>query len=227
LWLSTITNQLNAGILPRGCFAMAEQIIGGPAPDVVTLNLDDVLISQSTGGGVAIAEPKAKPRTSFVMSSDEDRYVRKVNQVVVRHELGNVLAVIELVSPGNKNSVHAIRSLVEKLADLLRDGINLMVVDPFPPSPRDPQGIHALIWSEITTHSFELPLDRQLTMAAYQAAPTKTAYVEPIAVGSSLPTMPLFLVGDYYVDLPLDNSYRETWNVLPIELKRIIETSAG
>ena len=34
-------DQLNSGILPRGCFAMAEQIIGGPEPDVVALKLFD------------------------------------------------------------------------------------------------------------------------------------------------------------------------------------------
>jgi hypothetical protein len=116
---------------------------------------------------------------------------------------------------------------VEKLADLLREGINLMVVDPFPPSLRDPKGIHSLIWSEITEHAFELPADRQLTIVSYQAAPTKTAYVEPISVGSPLPSMPLFLSGDYYVDLPLENSYRDTWNVLPIELRRVIDGSHG
>lgn len=29
-WIASIMDQLNSGILPRGCFAMAEQIIGGP-----------------------------------------------------------------------------------------------------------------------------------------------------------------------------------------------------
>ena len=57
----------------------------------------------------------------------------KANRIVVRHELGHVLAVIELISPGNKNSKHAIRSIIEKLAQLLREGINLLVIDLFPP----------------------------------------------------------------------------------------------
>jgi hypothetical protein len=109
LWTSSITNQLNAGVLPRGCFAMAEQIIGGPEPDVVALKLDDDSTSYQVGhasdgltfGGSAIAteEPKTLPATSVVMVAEEDRYVLKSNRIVVRHELGNVLAVIELVSP--------------------------------------------------------------------------------------------------------------------------------
>jgi hypothetical protein len=226
LWLATITNQLNAGILPAGCFAMAEQVIGGPEPDVVTLNLGMIPPNHS-GSAAILAQPRPKPRTSVVMMADEDRYVRKANRIVVRHELGEVLAVIELVSPGNKNSVHAIRSLVDKLVELLFDRVNLLVIDPLPPTPRDPQGIHALIWNEVTDQPFQLPPDRPLTMAAYQAEPTKTAWVEPIAVGSALPSMPLFLRGEYYVDLPLEPSYMETWNVLPQQLKQLVTAPAS
>ncbi|MFM7928125.1 MAG: hypothetical protein ACKO9Q_10475, partial [Pirellula sp.] len=36
-WIASISRQLNAGLLPPGCFAMAEQVIGGPEPDVVAL----------------------------------------------------------------------------------------------------------------------------------------------------------------------------------------------
>jgi len=157
LWLSTITNWLNSDVLPSGYFAMAEQVIGGPAPDVVTLHLNTDFPAGSSAGVVALAPPKAKPTTSIVMSADVERYAHKANRIVVRHELGKVLAVIEIVSPGNKHSAHAIRSFVEKTAGLLFDGINLLVIDPLPPGPRDPQGIHALIWSEFTDHSFELP----------------------------------------------------------------------
>lgn len=232
LWTSSITNQLNMGILPSGCFAMAEQIIGGPEPDVVALKLfEDPLATKDRlewrdftlgGNAVGLAEPKTKPIASMVMVADEDRYILKTNQIVVRHELGHVLAIIELVSPGNKNSTHAIRSIVDKLVQLLRQGINLLVIDPFPPSSRDPRGIHALIWNEITDQPFELPTDRQLTIVSYQAAPSKTAWVEPMSVGSTLPTMPLFLRNEIFVNLPLESSYHQTWDGLPIELKRTI-----
>ena len=95
--------------------------------------------------------------------------------------------------------------------------------NPLPPTPRDPNGIHPLIWSEVTDQPFELPADRPLTVVSHQAAPIKTAYVEPIAVGSPLPAMPLFLKGDFYVNLPLEPTYADTWNVLPKELKRLVE----
>jgi hypothetical protein len=60
-------------------------------------------------------------------------------------------------------------------------------------------------------------------LAAYQVSPVKTAYVEPAAVGAKLPDMPLFLYHDFYVQVPLEATYMETWNVLPRELRRLVE----
>src|SRR5207249_422851 len=131
-------------------------------------------------------------------------YAELANRIAIHRGLENVVAVIEIVSPGNKDSKHAIRAFTEKMADLLRQGVNLLVIDLFPPSPRDPQGIHRAIWDEITDTTFELPPDKPLTVAAYDAGPTKTAYVEPVAVGDLLPEMPLFLAPGWYVPVPLE-----------------------
>ncbi len=226
-WIAAIMDQLNAGILPAGYFAMAEQVIGGSEPHVVTLQLARDTPVEPVSSATTIMQPKTKPSTSFVMTADIERYARKANWIVVRHELGQVLAVIEILSPGNKDSRHAIRSFVEKSVDLLFDGVNLLIIDPLPPTPRDPQGIHPLIWSEVTDEPFELPVDRRLTIVAYQAGPIKTAYIEPIAIGSPLPKMPLFLQGDYYVELPLETTSTETWDVLPNELKRLVDSPAA
>jgi len=83
-----------------------------------------------------------------------------------RHRLGKVVAVVEVVSPGNKSGRNALRSFVEKTEEILRQGINLLVVDLFPPSPRDPEGIHKAIGDEICEEPFALPPDKLLTVAA-------------------------------------------------------------
>jgi hypothetical protein len=222
LWLSAITNRLNAGLLPQGMIAMAEQVIGGPEPDVVTLQQSDIVFSAGGGSAATMTEAPPQPRTQFVIPVQAERYAAKANRVVVRHSLGKVVAVVELVSPGNKDSRHALRSFVEKTVDLLYDNINLLVIDPFPPSPRDPQGIHKAIWDEITDDPFELPEDRKLTLAAYQAAPIKTAFVEPFAVGQLIPDMPLFLQNDFYINVPLETTYMDTWAVLPKLLRDLV-----
>jgi hypothetical protein len=118
-----------------------------------------------------------------------------------------VICVIEIVSPGNKGSRAALRSFVEKAADLLQHGVHLLVVDLFPPSVRDPQGIHKAIWDEIEDQPFELPPDKPLTLAAYVADAPKRAYVEPVGVGDALPDMPAYLDPDSYVPAPLEVTY--------------------
>jgi hypothetical protein len=35
--------------------------------------------------------------------------------------------------------------------------VNLLIVDLFPPTSRDPQGIHGAIWDELAGEPFELP----------------------------------------------------------------------
>ena len=61
------------------------------------------------------------------------------------------------------------RKFVEKTLEFLNVGVHVLVVDLFPPSVRDPQGIHKAIWDEIEEQPFELPADRPLTLAAYVA----------------------------------------------------------
>src|SRR5207249_8800723 len=95
-------------------------------------------------GGLAVAT--APPRARFVVEVEEDTYARRANRIRIQHRHGEVVAVIEIVSPGNKSSKNALRAFVRKAADLIWQGIHLLVVDLFPPSDRDPQGIHKAIW---------------------------------------------------------------------------------
>lgn len=219
-WIGAITVRLNAGHLPEGYFAMVEQVVGGPSPDVVTLHGDDTDRPQS-GGGIAVGA--APPKTRIVERLETVRYAKKANRIAIHHGLGNVVAVIEIVSPGNKDSRRALRAIVKKAAKLIRLGVNLMVVDLFPPTKRDPQGMHKAIWDEFTESQFQLPPDKPLTLASYDANETKTAYVEPVAVGDVLPDMPLFLASEWYVPVPLEETYQTTWNLLPQQLKRLFD----
>jgi hypothetical protein len=60
-------------------------------------------------------------------------------------------------------------------------------------------------------------------LVAYDAGPTKVAYVEPVGVGDALPEMPLFLKPEFYVPAPLEPTYQTTWNLFPGPLKRLLE----
>ncbi len=98
-----------------------------------------------------------------------------------------------------------------------------MIVDLFPPSDRDPQGIHKAIWDELADQPFELPAGKPLTLVSYQAGDGFTAHIEPVGVGDELPDMPLFLTRDEHVPVPLASTYAATWAVSPKPLRELVE----
>jgi Protein of unknown function (DUF4058) len=217
-WIPLLAAALNSGGLPPGFMALAEQVTGRPIPDVVTLQ------SRSPMGGVAVA-PAPAPFARVIQKFERINYAKRADRVVIRHGRGRVVAIIEIVSPGNKESRHAIRSFVEKAADILNQGVHLVVVDLFPPSPRDPQGIHKAISDEFGDEPFDFLPDKPLTVVSYIGGDLPTAYVESVGVGDRLPAIPLFLTEYDYVPCPLDATYDEAWRVYPAMLKEVVESA--
>ena len=156
--------------------------------------------------------------------TEGDSYLTKASRIQVRHRHGQVVAVIEIVSPGNKSSQVEFRNLVEKSSDLIRQGVHLLVIDLFPPGKRDPQGIHQAIWDQFKEADLELPTDKPLTLASYDAGLDYVAYVEFIGVNDVLPDMPLFLRPAVYVLAPLESSYEAAWTAFPAALKGLLDT---
>jgi hypothetical protein len=218
-WIPFLAAALNGGVLPRGYMALAEQVTGRPIPDVVTLQ---ARTPERDSGGVALA-PAPAPSARVIQKLEQVNYAKRADRVVIRHGRGKVVAIIEIVSPGNKGSQHAIRSFVEKAADILSQGVHLVVVDLFPPTPRDPQGIHKAIWDQFDERPFDFLPDKPLTVASYAAGEEPTAYVESVGVGDRLPAIPLFLTEDDHVPCPLDVTYEQAWAVFPQMLKEIVQ----
>jgi hypothetical protein len=226
-WIEEIKRALNAGLLPADYYAMAEQIAGGLGPDVLALQIDsqDGHASEDDGQGLT-AVIDAPPRVQFTAETEMDQYAQKQNSLVIRHSSGDrVIALVEIVSPGNKTSRHGLHSFVEKAAAALYRGYHLLILDLHAPGPRDPEGIHGAIWEEIEDDSYHAPRDKPLTLAAYSAGSPKRAYVEPIAVGQALPEMPLFLEPDAYIKVPLDATYQAAWSSgVPLRWQRVLES---
>ena len=101
-----------------------------------------------------------------------------------------------------------------------------MVIDLFPPGPHDPQGLHGAVWAEvdaIEAAEYQQPTEKPLTLVAYEAKRAPTAYVEPIAMGTELPNMPLFLQAGWYISVPLNDTYQQAWRGVPERWRRVIE----
>lgn len=176
---------------------------------------------EAGGAAVAVAPPKAWA----VRQAEEDGYAARADRIAIRNPMGEVVAVIEIVSPGNKSSRAALRAFVEKAAGFVRNGVNLLIVDLFPPSVRVPQGIHPEIWGEFKEEPFGLPEGKTGTVVSYVAGPVRTAYIEPVGFGDRLPEMPVFLTPHVYVPTPLEATYETTWSVCPRPLREAVTGS--
>jgi hypothetical protein len=110
---------------------------------------------------------------------------------------------------------------------ILLQGVHLMVIDLFPPGKRDPDGIHKAIWDEFCEEGFRFRKAKPLTLASYCAGdedrPDKSAFIETIGIGDTLPSMPIFLTPDHYVRAPLETSYESAWKAFPNQLKVLLD----
>jgi hypothetical protein len=217
-WISEIGRALNRGLLPPDYYALPEQQAAGFGPDVLTLQ------DRNAPDGGAATATRTRPRTTFTVETPAEFYRRKKNTIVVRHVSGDrIVAMVEIVSPGNKNTAHAFRAFVDKACELLQQKIHLLLIDPFPPGKRDPHGIHPAIWERVEDCGVELPPEKPLTLVSYECDLTTRGYIEPLAVGDPLPDMPLFLEPEEYVELPLEATYMAAWEAVPLRWRQVID----
>lgn len=223
-WITEIGRALNRGLLPPDMYALPEQVAAGFGPDVVTLQEQSGSDHASPSGVATAPRIQRRPVSKITTQTAGAFYRRKKSAIAVRHVSGDrVVAMIEIVSPGNKASTNAMRAFVLKACELLEHRIHLLLVDPFPPGRRDPAGIHGLIWDEVEDAAFAVPADKPLTFVAYESDLITRAYVENLAVGDALPDMPLFLEPDGCVMVPLDATYRAAFDAQPRRWRDVLQ----
>jgi hypothetical protein len=169
-------------------------------------------------GGLATAV-WAPPQPTLTIATDlpeQDEYEVLVYDTKHGRRL---VAAVEIVSPSNKDRPESRRLFIAKCAALLREQVSVTIVD------------------VVTTRQFNL-FDELLEWAGHggpattpEPTPTYAAacrwrrvgdaarletWAHPLAVGRSLPTLPLWLADDLAVPLELEASYEETCRILRI-----------
>ena len=128
-WISEIKRALNRGLLPQDYYALAEQQAAGFGPDVLTLQ--DITGEDFASGGTATLA-RTKPKTTHYAQSPAEFHRRKKSSIAVRHVSGDrIVAMIEIISPGNKNNTNAFNAFIQKACELLEHRIHLLLIDPF------------------------------------------------------------------------------------------------
>ncbi len=224
-WIGEINKALNSGLLPGEYYALAEQHAGFGIADVLTLHKGQQESDSSAGGGLAIAT--APPRVSRHETIEQaTRSLRRT--LTVRHVSDDrLVALLEIISPANKDRRQSVDDFVAKACDALDAGVHLLMIDLFPPGASDPDGLHAAIIRRLqrSDEVYDLPTDKPLTFASYAAGEPIEVYLENLAVGSPVPDMPLFLTSDRYVTAPLRSTYDTAYVSFPAKYRQILEKS--
>jgi hypothetical protein len=226
-WITEIRNTLNAGLLPEGYYALTEQHAGRHIADVLTLHTGaesrESLPLPPATGGTAVAEAPPQVRRKQTV---EPVALSRRRTLAIRHVSAHrLVALVEILSPANKDREESVSDFAAKAAYVLERGLHLLVVDLFPPGPHDPYGIHGAILGRLKGEDqvYDLPADEPLTLAAYAAAERVDAYLEHVAVGASLPDMPLFVRFDRYISVPLEETYQAAYRGVPQFWRQVLE----
>jgi hypothetical protein len=62
-----------------------------------------------------------------------------------------------------------------------------------------------------------------MTLASYVAGPKVEIHIEHLAIGGTLPEMPLFLRPDRYINVPLESTYMAAYAGMPSFWRDVLE----
>jgi hypothetical protein len=226
-WITHLSEAMNDGLLPSGFYALPEQHAGRSITDVLTLHTGTPSVFPQSDGGLAVAE--APPRVSRKVTVSASPRARQ-RTLSIRHVSGHqIVALVEIVSPANKDRASHVDDLASKVAAALRLGIHVLMIDLFIPGLHDPHGMHAEVWARLDDEAeqFEASGDTPLTLSSFVAGSEVDTYVQSLAFGDSLPDMPVFLQPERYVNAPLGASYLAAFRGMPAYWRDVLERNAG
>ncbi|MFI5378992.1 MAG: DUF4058 family protein [Tepidisphaerales bacterium] len=127
-WPPAIQRALNAGLLPRGYYALAEQVAGRRVADMLTLHAGPPAefpaqqpLPPATGG-IAVAE--APPHVQRRQTVEAEALARR-RALAIRHISGHrLVALLEIVSPGNKDRPASVEEFAGKAVEALDVGVH-------------------------------------------------------------------------------------------------------
>jgi Protein of unknown function (DUF4058) len=209
-WAATIARHLNRHVLPDGYFA-APNVQFGARVEIDVGTFEASPASSRSSGSHATLTSAAEPATITIPAIFPDTI-----EVVVSHQEGGaqLVAVVELVSPSNKDRPESRRVFAAKMATYLSQGISLVVVDIVTSRTSN---LHnewiALVAAPVGR--MPEPTGASLYANAYRPVQRKgqaeiDVWLYPLHTGSRLPSVPLFLRAEVCVALPLEETYVET-----------------
>ncbi len=218
-WPALIVQQLGK-ILPPQYVAGPRVHLGAQAEiDVAAYDRGDQrMVYDQDSGGVATAVWAPTKPTSVIETelADFDEYEVRIYDTQRGRQL---VAAIEIISPGNKDRPESRRQFVAKCAELLRKHVSVVMVDLV--TVRD-FNLYDEMLEWIGEKPETLNSNHQTTYAVsccwrpHGLKRCLESWNHPLAVGSPLPVLPLWLSDDLAIPLDLEASYEQTCRDLRI-----------
>ncbi len=193
-WAGVIADHLDA-TLPAEFFARVEVNLG-------TEVAADVAEFEGAGGDLSPTRYDPPPQAVWPAVYPDDAAI----QVRITTDGGRLVAVVELVSPANKDRSASRAAFVAKCAGYLQAGVGLVVAD----AVHD-HGFNLHNQLAALVGGAAMPGDPPAYAAAYRPTPDRVdVWWNKLLVGRPLPTLPLALRGRGCVPLDLEGLYAET-----------------
>jgi hypothetical protein len=209
-WASSIVRYLNEGVLPPRYFAEPTVEIAGPVEiDVATLR--DWGGPSDGGAATAVWAP---PRPDLDCAVDWAGIERFEVRIISDEEGPSLVAAIELVSPGNKDRASHRQAFVTKCTAYLQSGVSLVVVDVVTSRTASLQTELFRILGVPATAG-----ESPLSAGAFRSVKDRgrlEGWMESLAIGEPLPTLPLWIAEDLAVPVDFEATYQATCTALRI-----------
>ncbi len=225
-WIEDISRALNRGLLPPEYYALAEQIAGGVGPDVLTLHIRSATAPAvpEPAGGVAVAT--APPRVQFRLrrtrqvrsESQGDRHsARQQSQGRGGHG-GRVAREQEHAARGARFRPQGGATPASGHSSADRRSVSAGASRSAGPAKAHMGRVLRRVRIRIAARS---PADaRRLHCRA-----GTEALIEPTGVGAVLVDMPLFLIPEVYVPIPLEATYQSAWEAVPAYWRDVLSAN--
>lgn len=210
-WAGTIADALNQGVLPANYIAL-EQIHAGANIEIDVATYDESEAANAAGTtATAVAARVWTPADAPVVLPAS--FPEGCTVEIHATDGGRALvASIELVSPGNKDRAFKRRLFAAKCATYLARGLGLVMIDVV--TSRQGNLHNEMITLLGLDPALQMPNSPSLYVTAYRPLRQETqehidSWLTPLAVGDSLPTVPLSLAADLCVGVDLEATYRD------------------
>jgi len=214
-WATYISSDLNQQ-LPEGYFAEAN-VQFGIEIDVATFEEAGSGLPFTGSPGKHIDDPPAGASAGWTVPVPTQTVpiaiiTDAVEILVFNREAGPTLAgAIELVSPANKDRPAHRDAFVSKCAAYLQQAVGLVVIDIVTDRRAN---LHDDLLARLHARGV-VPWEAELYAVAYRPVsragqPSLDMWQATLAVGGSLPTLPLWLRGNLCLPIDLDATYHRT-----------------